>query len=162
ALEAKRRAASGQCTVDVGFWGGVIPGNAADLGPLWQAGVLGFKCFLVPSGVDEFPGVVESALEAALPILAALGAPLLVHAELPGPIARATALATGDRRRYSTYLSSRPPEAESDAIDLLARLAREAHVHVVHVSSLAGVQAVRRARAAGVTMTAETCPHYLS
>src|SRR5581483_3624110 len=86
ALEAKRRAAAGQCFVDVGFWGGVVPGNAADLEPLWSAGVFGFKCFLVPSGVDEFPGVSESDLRVALPILADLGAPLLVHAELPGPI----------------------------------------------------------------------------
>ncbi len=162
ALDAKRRAAAGQCTVDVGFWGGVVPGNERNLRDLWQAGALGFKCFLVPSGVDEFPAVEEADLRAAMPILAALGAPLLAHAELPGPLARAAAQAAGDRRTYATFLATRPAAAESQAIELLARLARGTRIHIVHVSSSAGVQAVQRARGAGLAFTAETCPHYLS
>ena len=94
-LEAKLAAAEGQLAVDVGFWGGVVPGNAAALRPLWEAGVLGFKCFLAPSGVAEFEHVTEADLELALPELAALGAPLLAHAELPGPLAEAAAAIDG-------------------------------------------------------------------
>ncbi|HVQ14929.1 MAG TPA: amidohydrolase family protein, partial [Vicinamibacterales bacterium] len=105
ALEAKRRAALGKCFVDVGFWGGVVPGNRAAIEPLWSAGVLGFKCFLVPSGVAEFESVTEGDLRSAMPILAGLGAPLLVHAELPGPIDAAQArIGASDPRRYATYL----------------------------------------------------------
>ena len=122
ALGAKRRAARGRCWVDVGFWGGVVPGNAAALEPLAAAGVLGFKCFLSPSGVDEFAHVEADDLRRALPVLAALDLPLLVHAELPAllhPIDEAATLR--DRRRYDVWLESRPPEAEQAAIDLLDR-----------------------------------------
>src|SRR6185295_11118977 len=95
-FDAKRRAAEGKCFVDVGFWGGVVPGNVSELDGLVAAGVLGFKCFLVPSGVDEFPAVTEADLRLAMPVLAKLGVPLLFHAELPGPIERA-ARSAGER-----------------------------------------------------------------
>ena len=162
ALAAKAAAARGRAHVDYGLWGGVVPGNAAELDRLVDGGVLGFKAFLVPSGVDEFPAVDDVDLEAALPILAARGVPLLAHAEDegaldPGALAR-------DPARYAAWLASRPPAAEARAIDRLARLASRsgARVHVVHVSSTEGVEAIERARRAGIAMTAETCPHYLA
>src|SRR6185503_10470854 len=142
ALQAKLAAAEGKLAVDVGFWGGVVPGNAAELRPLLEAGVLGFKCFLVPSGVDDFPAVGEADLHAALPELAAAGAPLLAHAEVPGPIEGALA-ALGDAPpdRYETWLASRPAAAEEEAIALLLRLCREhgARIHVVHLSASTAV-----------------------
>jgi allantoinase len=173
-LEAKRRAAAGACFVDVGFWGGVIPGNTAELSPLFEAGVFGFKCFLVPSGVDEFPHVVEDDLRQALPLLARIGAPLLAHAELPGPIEQALALrgptrswspfrARSDARTYANYLDSRPKAAENDAIALLIRLCGEygARTHIVHLSSSDALTPIFRARSAHLPITVETCPHYL-
>ena len=164
AFRTKLDAAAGRVRVDVGFWGGVVPGNAAELRPLWDAGAWGFKCFLVPSGVDEFEGVGEADLRAAMPILAELGAPLLVHAEVPGPIERAAPeCAALDPRRYASYLRSRPPEAEIEAIDLLIRLCREfgTRVHVVHLAAAAALPLLREARAEGLPISVETCPHYL-
>ena len=160
ALLEKREAARTLCHVDVGFWGGVVPGNAAGLDALIDAGVRGFKCFLVPSGVDEFPAVSEEALRAALPILARRGVPLLVHAESPALIGSPA----GQPSVYATYLATRPPEAELDAIRLMIRLAQEhnARVHIVHVSSAEGVAAIAAAKTAGIPVTAETCPHYLT
>jgi allantoinase len=159
-LLRKMHAASGQCHVDVGFWGGVVPGNAGEIEPLARAGALGFKCFLSPSGVDEFAHVGEPDLRAALPAIADLGLPLLVHAELPAYLREPA----GDRRAYRTWLDSRPADAEHAAIDLLIGLAREyrAHIHVVHLASSGALGALRRARADGVPITAETCPHYLT
>src|SRR5262245_49670041 len=114
ALAAKRRAAIGRCHVDVGFWGGVVPGNDAELENLIDDGVRGFKCFLVPSGVDEFPASNEDDLRRALPVLARRNVPLLVHAESPALIA------TMDRgARYADYLATRPPEAEIDAVRMM-------------------------------------------
>ena len=161
ALERKREAAAGQCAVDVGFWGGVVPGNAGELPALAAAGARGFKCFLVDSGVAEFPAVDESDLRRALPVLARLGLPLLVHAELPGPIEAAAP--SGDPLRYATYLASRPPAAEEQAIALMARLCADtgARVHIVHLSAASALPIFREARAAGLPFTAETCPHYL-
>ena len=161
-LEAKRRAARGRCHVDVGFWGGVVPGNAADLAPLAKAGVLGFKCFLSPSGVDEFSHVSEWDLRQAMPLLAPLGLPLLAHAEWPGLLCEPDPGA--DPRRYSTWLISRPPEAETAAIKLFARLSHHtrARVHIVHLASADALPAIAEARAAGVPITVETCPHYLT
>ena len=165
-LAAKRQAAAGRLSVDVGMWGGVVPGNLDELPALWEGGVLGFKAFLAPSGVDEFPAVGERELRPAMAVLAGLGAPLLLHAELPDRLDEGWGerVGTAGRRRYAAWLASRPPEAEAAAIDLVARLAAEtgARVHVVHATSAEAVDAVRRARAAGVAMTAETCPHYLS
>ena len=159
-LEAKRQAATGRCHVDVGFWGGVVPGNARDLEPLAKAGVLGFKCFLSPSGVDEFGNVGEEDLRDAMPILARLGLPLLVHAELPSHLFEPC----GDPRSYTTWLESRPPEAEHAAIDLLIALAREygVHVHIVHLAAATALPAIDSARRSGVPITVETCPHYLA
>jgi len=164
ALREKVASTEGKLHADTGFWGGVVPGNAGELEALWEAGVLGFKCFLSPSGVDEFTNVSEDDLRAALPVLARLGAPLLVHAEWPPVLdAAAAALGDADPRAYATWLASRPPEAEAEAVALVARLAREygARVHVVHVSAAEALQPIRAARDEGVAITAETCPHYL-
>jgi allantoinase len=164
ALETKRNAARAKCWVNVGFWGGVVPGNAGELGALHRAGVFGFKCFLVPSGVPEFAHVNEDDLRAALPKLAALDTLLLVHAELPGPIEDANEkLAKSDPAKYRTWLLSRPPSAETKAVEMVIQLAREfkARVHIVHLSSELSVPLIRRAKKEGVRITAETCPHYL-
>ena len=161
---AKRAAARGQCAVDVGFWGGVVPGNAAELPGLVADGVRGFKCFMVDSGVEEFGWCGERELAIAMPILAGLGVPLLCHAEVAGPIdAAAAQLAGADPHRYATYLASRPPAAEEEAIALIARLCREtrARTHVVHHSAASALGQLRAARAEGLPLTAETCPHYL-
>jgi len=162
----KIAAAAGQLSVDVGFWGGVVPGNVAQLRPLWEAGVFGFKCFLVPSGVEEFREVTESDLRVALPELAAFGAPLLAHAELPGPIEEAVHKRPkgAPANRYATWLASRPRQAEDEAIALLLRLAEEFHarIHIVHLSSADSIAQLRQARARGIRVTVETCPHYLT
>lgn len=191
ALEAKVEAARGACRVDFGLWGGLVPESADRVNELLEAGALGCKCFLVDSGIDEFPPVDEEALRRGMPALAARGAPLLVHAELPGPIeaaagaigwtlgsaaeepeagepASGAAAAAPDSpagpRSYAAYLASRPPAAEVEAVELLMRLAAEtgARVHVVHVSAAEALTAIDRARAAGPVVTCETCPHYLS
>jgi allantoinase len=174
ALVAKREAADGRCRVDVAFWGGVVPGNAGELDGLIDAGVRGFKCFLVPSGVDEFPAVDESELRRAMPVLARRGATLLVHAESPEVIQAQIQMEQAPGRRdpglappmepYSAYLKSRPPEAEVVAIRMMARLASEFGVrtHIVHVAAAGAVEELARAQAEGVPITAETCPHYLT
>jgi len=166
ALREKLAAAAGKLWVDTGFWGGVVPGNSEKLPALWAAGVFGFKCFLVPSGVDEFAHVTETDLRVALPKLAALGAPLLAHAELPEPIEKALAslAKNASPRKYATWLAARPREAENEAIALLVRLGREfgARIHIVHVSSSDALAVLREAKDAGGAVTAETCPHYLS
>jgi len=165
ALEQKRAIARHRCHVDVGFIGGVVPGNAGDLSALAEAGVLAFKCFLIDSGVKEFPHVEESQLREALPVLASLGMVLMAHAELPAPIARAVADLdpAADPRCHATWLRTRPAEAEEQAITLLVTLAREtsARVHVVHVAAAGAIPILRRARAEGLSLSAETCPHYL-
>jgi allantoinase len=165
AYREKVAAAMGKLWVDVGFWGGVVPGNTAELRPLWEAGVFGFKCFFVPSGVEEFAHVSEADLRAAAPELAALGAPLLAHAEMPGPIAAAVKdLSKADPKSYATWLASRPREAENEAIALLLRLSREFRVrtHIVHLSSSDAIQHLRQAKSDGLAVTVETCPHYLT
>jgi allantoinase len=165
ALEVKRAAGRAACHVDVAFWGGVVPGNAGELDALVDAGVRGFKCFLVPSGVDEFPHVGESDLREAMPILARRGVPLLVHAESPDVITDCgLRIADVSRIDYATYLATRPPEAEVEAIRLMIGLAREfgARVHIVHVASAEAADEIARAKADGVAITAETCPHYLT
>jgi allantoinase len=162
ALAAKLRSTEGQLHVDVAFWGGIVPGNASDIRPLADRGVLGFKSFLAPSGVDEFSHVSEEDLREALPAVAALRLPLLVHAELPDRLRDADP--SGNPRSYRTWLDTRPVESETAAADMLIRLAREsgAHIHVVHLSSAAPLAALRRARTSGVSITCETCPHYLT
>jgi allantoinase len=168
ALKVKRAAAEGAVRVDVGFWGGVVPGNEDELEPLWDAGVLGFKCFLVPSGVMNFPHVGDADLARAMPILARLGAPLLVHAEAQGAVLAATARTLDARRppdpcAYATYLATRPGAAEVAAITRMAALAAEhgCRVHIVHVATGEALPVLAAARAASVPISAETCPHYL-
>ena len=158
ALDEKRSAARGRCHVNVAFWGGVVPGNASQLEPLVDAGVRGFKCFLVPSGVDEFQHVGEPDLREAMPVLAGRGVPLLVHAESPETILPPT------RSTYEAYLASRPPEAEVEAIRMIIRLAREfgTRTHIVHVACAEAVEEISRAKLDRVPITAETCPHYLT
>jgi len=163
ALREKLGATMGSLHVDVGFWGGVIPGNQADLPALAEGGVLGCKAFLVHSGIDEFPNATEGDLRAAMPILRAHGLPLLAHAELDLGDADAGPDTDGDPRRYDTYLHSRPAAWEDQAIALLVRLARETGcaVHVVHLSSASSLAAIAAAKREGVPITVETCPHYL-
>ena len=139
-------------------------GNAAELSSLAH-GVCGFKAFMVPSGVDEFPAVSESDLRAALPILADLRLPLLVHAESPSVIERhASLLAQGEGRSHSTWLASRPAAAETAAIELLIALCREyrTRIHIVHLSASEALPLIQAARAERLSLTVETCPHYLT
>jgi allantoinase len=161
ALDAKQYAARNSL-VDVLFWGGVVPGNAADLEALADAGVPGFKCFLSPSGVDEFESVEEADLRQALAVLQRLRRPLLAHAEWPPALKPVPA--TSDPRAYATWLASRPPGAEVEAIALLIALCREfrAPIHIVHLAAAEALPMLRVARAEGLPITVETCPHYLT
>lgn len=165
ALHAKQAAMVGKLRVDCALWGGVIPGNTPQLTPMVAAGVRGFKAFLCPSGIDEFPQATAADLRKAMPVLRALGVPLLAHAELELPLSEAAArrVGDGDAREYATYLHSRPPEWEDAAVALLVDLCRETGcpVHVVHLSSAGALASVRQAKAEGLPFTAETCPHYL-
>ncbi len=164
-FEEKLVAAKEKCSVDVAFWGGVVPGNTAELAPLIERGVRGFKCFLIHSGVEEFPHVTEADLRIAMPEIARLGSVLLVHAELPGPIDDAAeAAARSDPGSYETFLRSRPAEAENQAIAMMIGLCRETgcRVHIVHLSSAEALPMLRDAKAEGLLITAETCPHYLT
>ncbi|HET6613840.1 MAG TPA: allantoinase AllB [Kofleriaceae bacterium] len=164
ALAEKRAAAEGHISVDVGFWGGVIPGNSGDLLSLVDAGVCGFKAFLIDSGVPEFPPASADDCQKAMAILADTRCPLLFHAELTDPIVRAASQISGlDPRRYATYLASRPAAAEDQAIALVIALARQSGglAHIVHHASADALALLEAARADGVAITAETCPHYL-
>jgi allantoinase len=164
ALQAKRAAAQDNCWVDWAAWGGVVQGNQADIEKLASAGVRGFKCFLIHPGIDGFTMVGEDDLRAALPRVARTGLPVLVHAELAGPIDAATAhLADADWRSYATYLQSRPDEAELSAIRMMLALCRQYdfRLHIVHLSSGLALPELRAARAEGLAVTVETCPHYL-
>jgi allantoinase len=161
ALEVKMEAARGESVVNVEYIGGVVPGNLRELEPLADAGVRAFKCFLTPSGVDEFSNVTERDLRYAFPILRRLGLPLMVHAEDPREIREGP---RNGSRSYATYLASRPGSAERSAIALLLDLMAEhtARVHIVHLSSAKSVDAIREARVRGLPITVETCPHYLT
>jgi allantoinase len=164
ALKEKREAAKGKCFVDVGFWGGVVPKNTDQIEPLWNAGVVGFKCFLIHSGVDDFPNVTEGDLREALPELSRLNSLLIVHAEVPRPVEEATReQLKNDPRRYDTFLKTRPRKAEDEAIDLIVRLCRETkmRMHIVHHSSADSLPLLKQARDEGLPITIETCPHYL-
>jgi allantoinase len=162
AFDAKIAASEGQRAVDVGFWAGVVPGNAAALIDLARAGVLGGKAFMVHSGIDEFPHVGERELREAMPVLRDHGLPLLAHAELAVGL-DGGAPAPADPRSYAGYLASRPRAWEDAAIALLIDLCRETRcpVHIVHLASSTAVDAIRRARDEGLPLTVETCPHYL-
>ncbi|RPF25704.1 allantoinase AllB [Georgenia muralis] len=161
ALDVKRAEAEGGVHVDVAFWGGAVPGSAADLAPLHDAGVMGFKCFLVDSGVEEFGHLDAAELERDLAELARLDALMVVHAEDPGVIGAAP---EPHGPRYADFLASRPPAAEEAAIaTLLGAAARTgARVHVLHLSDAAALPLITRARAEGVRVSVETCPHYLT
>jgi allantoinase len=161
ALELKRAAAAGQCAVDVGFWGGAVPANAADRPALRDAGVFGFKCFMVDSGVPEFPPLDDQALAAAMRQVAELGSLLIVHAEDAACIAAAP---VPSGRDYSGFLRSRPPAAEVAAIMRVLRLAVETgvRVHVLHLSSADPVPLLAAAKEDGARISVETCPHYLT
>jgi allantoinase len=167
-FEAKAAASEGKLWVDVALTGGVVPGNLRELKALVDAGCVAFKCFLVDSGVEDFGHVGEDELRSAMPVLARSGVPLLVHAELAGPIEAALRaqgnLSDAEVTRYAHWLESRPKQCENEAVDLVVRLARStgARAHVVHLSSADAVVALRAARDAGVRVTAETCPHYLT
>ena len=160
AFRTKLKAAETKCHIDVGFWGGVVPGNTNELEPLFEAGVVGFKCFLVPSGVEEFPNVTEEDLRQAMPELTRLGALLIVHAELPHDDAESAASDPGE---YNTFLSSRPCADENKAIELMIRLSQEfgTRVHIVHLSSAEALPMLKEAQKSGLKISAETCPHYL-
>ncbi|HEV7767296.1 MAG TPA: allantoinase AllB, partial [Thermoanaerobaculia bacterium] len=157
ALETKQRFAHGE--VNIELWGGIVPGNTRELRPMLDAGARGFKCFLVHSGVEEFPNVSERELREAATELAPTGAPLLVHAELPEELQEPS----GDPQEYATYLHSRPNAAEDAAIELVLRVCRDtgARMHIVHLSSASALAILRRAREEKLPLSAETTPHYL-
>ena len=173
ALEAKRAAAStgglngsSQCLVDWAAWGGAVADNQADILPLARAGVRGYKCFLIYPGCDGFTSIDREQLERSLPAIAESGLPLLVHAELAEPIETATAALNArnaDWRSYSTYLASRPDEAEVEAIRMMIALCRQYRfrLHIVHLATSLALPDIRAARAEGLPITVETCPHYL-
>src|SRR5215467_5166896 len=165
ALEAKRACARKSSLVDWVLWGGVVADNQQHIEALAAASVPGFKCFLINPGIGGFTMVSEAELRRALPHVAVTGLPLLVHAELPGPIEAATApLRAADWRQYQTYLRSRPEEAELAAINLLLDLCREFRfrLHIVHLATGKARERLRQAVAEGLPVTVETCPHYLS
>jgi allantoinase len=158
ALEAKRASADGKCAVDVGFWGGAVPANAEDRAALYEAGVFGFKCFTIDSGVPEFPPLDDAGLARAMRQVAELDTVLIVHAEDPAGVG----VAAG--RRYFDFVRSRPQAAETAAVARVVALAKStgARVHVLHLSAAAAVPLLAQAQADGVRVTAETCPHYLT
>lgn len=180
-LAVKREAAAPQASVDVGFWGGAIPSSLGTLEPLWNAGVFGFKAFLAPSGVDEFPHLSTPELRRALEEIAGFGGLLIVHAEDPDaldaaaatPASSAAAGASGpssspsaapDGRDYDAFVASRPDAAEQDAIAHVIDGVRAtgARAHILHLSSARALDAIRAAKAEGLPLTVETCPHYLA
>ena len=161
ALEVKRKSAQDQAYVDVGFWGGAVPGNAPQLRALHDAGVFGFKCFLLHSGVDEFPPLDPAELEVALREIASFGALMIVHAENAHSIDHAP---SPNGERYGDFLASRPRGAENLAIAEVIELARwtGCRVHILHLSSSDALPMIATARNDGVRLTVETCPHYLT
>ena len=158
-LRTKRAAAEGRCYVDVAFWGGAVPANRHDLRPMYDAGVLGFKCFLVDSGVEEFPAVDEPELEDVMAQVASFGGLLLVHAEDPDAVTPTPATTS-----YRDFLDSRPDSSELSAVETVIDSARRTgcRVHVVHLSAARALPLIAAARAEGLPVTAETCPHYLT
>jgi len=161
-LKIKRDTAKGQCWSDVAFWGGVIPGNQGSLKPLVAAGVKGFKCFLIESGVEEFPCVNESDLHGHMKELQGECTTLLFHAELE--TASESPAENGSNTAYETFLNSRPQELETNAIALITRLQESypsLRCHIVHLSAASALPLIRAAKAKGLRLTVETCFHYL-
>lgn len=161
ALIEKQEAAQDKKHVNVGYYGGLIPGNLDQLAPMMQAGVLGIKCFLVHSGIDEFPNVTDKDIDAAMPIIAAYGLPLLVHCEIDEQ--PATCELDSKPGSYMEYLASRPKQWENEAINRMIGLCRKhrCRVHIVHVSSAEALESIRLAKEEGLPITAETCAHYI-
>lgn len=159
ALQLKWDAAQDQILVDVGFWGGAVPGNVENLAAVHEAGVFGFKCFLIHSGVPEFPHLDADGFAAAMDEVARLGALMLVHAEDPREVDER--LAVG--RAYAGFLASRPPAAEQSAISQVIEQAERsgARTHLLHLSSAEAIPELRRSRRSGTDLSVETCPHYL-
>lgn len=159
-LNEKINSASDKLYVDCGFYGGVIPDNSDKLSGMYNSGVLGFKAFMTDSGIDEFPFVNESDLRKALLKLSGLNVPLLVHAETDSGYIKEK---NYSGYSYSSFLNTRPPEWETKAIEILIRLSREfdRHIHIVHLSSSDPINMIRDAKAEGLKITVETCPHYL-
>ena len=157
-LRAKQAAARGKLHADTAFWGGAVPGNLGELRALHDAGVAGFKCFLLPSGVDEFPPLDEAGLRAAMTAIASFGGLLIAHAEAAAEISEP------DGPSYRAFVESRPAAAEVSAMSALLSTARQTgcRVHVVHLSAADALPLIADAKAAGVPVTAETCPHYLT
>ena len=161
AFEEKIAAAKKHLHTNCGFWGGVIPGNTNDIEPLIQKGVLGFKAFLIDSGIDEFPNVTEGDLRKAMPIIAKHNLPLLVHCEIYSPIQNSKFKIQNSS--YQDYLNSRPRKWEDDAIALMIRLCEEynCRTHIVHLSSSDSIEQIAKAKQKGLRLTVETCQHYL-
>jgi allantoinase len=161
ALAAKRASTAGKLSVDVAFWGGAVPGNVDALAPLHEAGVVGFKCFLLPSGVEEFPHLDHAGLGAAMSAIATFDGLLIAHAEDEHVI---DAQPAPQGRRYQDFLDSRPPEAETTAIAMLLEQTRRTgcRTHIVHLSSAEALPLIAAAKAEGLPVTVETCPHYLT
>jgi allantoinase len=158
AFQEKLAATEGKLHCDVGFWGGIVPGNLAEIEPLLAAGVLGFKAFLCHSGIEDFPNSTEADLRAAMPLLAAAGVPLLAHAEIAQPVE-----VSGDPRRYATWLAARPQRFEHNAIRQLIDLCRETgcRTHIVHLADADALPMLAAAKAEGLPLSVETCFHYL-
>ncbi|MFT4294455.1 MAG: allantoinase AllB [Micropruina sp.] len=160
ALAVKRAVAADKIFVDVGLWGGAVPSNRGRLEELWEQGVYGFKCFLVDSGVPEFPPLEGAAFGAAMAEVAGFGGLMIVHAEDPGVLG---SIPPWSSRRYADFVDSRPPEAEVRAVETVIEQVRRhgTRAHILHVSSALALEPIAAARAEGLPVTAETCPHYL-
>ena len=160
-LELKKEAARGKLAMDVGFWGGVIPGNIQELRPMWEAGVFGFKCFLGDSGLDEYPYVDRPTLLAAMKEIASFGGLLIIHAEDASVLDSAPGC---DGRSYEAFMNSHPAEAENASVDFVVEAVRQTgcRAHILHLGSAGAVDSIRRAKAEGLPLTVETAPHYLT
>lgn len=159
AFEEKLVAAQTKLHTNVGFWGGIVPGNESEIEGLIEKGVLGFKAFLTHSGIDEFPNVTEEDLRKAMPIITKHNLPLLVHCELTTNDRPATT----DVRSYKQYVASRPKEWEDNAIAMMLNLCEQynCHVHIVHISSANSIEQIAKAKQRGLPVTVETAQHYL-
>lgn len=160
ALNVKKESAKNSCMIDYGFWGGVIPQNEHELESMVNNGVMGFKCFMCPSGVDEFPHVTKSDLDIAMPILTKLNVPLIVHAEIESEVH----CKNQHQNEYQTYLESRPKKWEEDAIKVMIELCEKykTKTHIVHLSTASILDDIKKVKAKGLPFSVETCPHYLS
>nr|WP_300147271.1 allantoinase AllB [Propionicimonas sp.] len=161
ALNLKRGTARDQISVNVGYWGGAVPGNSVELQPLWDAGVFGFKCFLGDSGLEEYPYLSPDQLRETMAAIAGFGGLLIVHAEDAGVLTRAP---TADGRHYDAFMASHPAEAELVAVRTVVAAMRETgcRVHILHLAAAEALPIVRGAKDEGLPLTVETCPHYLT